>query len=100
MVVFALLYLIFVISFGVHLGQWDGETPGRCYIAHHPYVDRIYLGLTCLYPSMALFLALSLAISRCKVDPAWGKRRSALVDALIGFCTFYTGNIDFYLYRK
>ena len=102
MLVFALLYLVFVIQFGVHLGQWDGETPGRCYNsrrlalpnARHPYVDRIYLGITCLYMFVALSLALQLAISRCKVDPAWGKRRSALVDVLIRFCTSSTRIYD------
>lgn len=97
MVVFGFLYLVFAILFGVHLGQWDDNVPGRCYrtrdpalpAAHHPYVDKIYLGITCLYMFLILFFAWSLAISRCKADPAWGRRRSALVAQVIKSCSFY-----------
>ena len=96
-----LLYLLFVILFGIHLNRWDYGIPGRCYNsrhlalpnAHHPYVDNIYLSITCLYMFSVLLLSLSLAISRYKVDPAWGKRHkrcSALVIALIKYCNIYT----------
>ena len=95
--VFAFLYLLFVILFGVHLGQWDDNVPGRCYNSHHlatpmarhPYMDQIYLGFTCLYMFTVLFLALLLAISRCEVDPAWGKRRSALAGVVIKIAKYY-----------
>ena len=33
MVVFALLHSVFAVLFGVHLGQWDSETPSRYYYA-------------------------------------------------------------------
>ena len=98
MAVFAVLYLVFVIVFGVHLGQWDNEIQGHCYDSHHialpnaqhPYVDRIYLGITCMYMYVVLLFALFLAISRCTLDPDWSPRRSALVKALIRFGKAYT----------
>lgn len=97
MAVFGILYLVFAILFGVYLGQWDDNVPGRCYrtrglalpAAHHPYVDRIYLGVTCLYMFSMLFFAWALALSRCKVDPAWGRRRSALAAQVIKSCSVY-----------
>jgi hypothetical protein len=54
---FVILYLAFVIVFGMNLKQWDENTPGRCYYTHavatpsssHPYVDKIYVSITCLY---------------------------------------------------
>lgn len=54
---FSVLYLSFSIIFGISLTTWNDEIPGRCYntrlIANpadsHPYVDRIYLGITCWY---------------------------------------------------
>jgi hypothetical protein len=94
MAVFGLLYLVFAILFGVHLSRWDDNIPGRCYNsshlalpnAHHPYVEKIYLGVTCLYMFSMLLVALTLAISRCKSDPTWGKRPSALADLVIKVC--------------
>jgi hypothetical protein len=61
--VFSVLYLVFSIKFGKGLEQWDDNSSGRCYTttgisatnASHPYVDHIYLGITCLY----LFVSLS-----------------------------------------
>lgn len=49
--------MAFVIVFGMNLKQWDENTPGRCYYTHaiaapsssHPYVDTIYVAITCLY---------------------------------------------------
>lgn len=54
---FVILYMAFVIVFGVNLKQWDEKTPGRCYYtdaiaapsSSHPYVDKIYVSITCLY---------------------------------------------------
>ena len=95
--VFLILYLIFAILFGIRLDQWDNNTKGGCYNSHalavthaqHPLVDKIYLGITCLYMFVLLFLTLAMAISRCKVDPAWGKRRSAIVSIAIKGCESY-----------
>jgi hypothetical protein len=97
MVVFGVLYLVFVILFGVQLGRWDDNVPGRCYNsrflalpdADHPYVDKIYLGVTCFYMFGVLNMALVLAISRCEVDQVWGGLRPA-----IEFCRVYTSTID------
>lgn len=96
-VVFGILYLVFVILFGISLGQWDNKVSGRCYDSHylalpnaqHPYVDQIYLGVTCLYMFSVLILSSTIAISRCEIDPAWGKTRSALANVVIKACRFY-----------
>lgn len=88
MAVFGLLYFVFVIIFGVRLGQWDDNIPGRCYNsrglalpdAHHPYVDKIYLGITCMYMFCVLFTALRIAISRYIADKAGGERFHASAD--------------------
>ncbi|KAL7783636.1 hypothetical protein V8C37DRAFT_396903 [Trichoderma ceciliae] len=50
-------YLSFSILFGNRLQDWNDTLPGRCYNTRliavatnsHPYVDTIYLGITCLY---------------------------------------------------
>ena len=60
---FAILYLAFSIRFGIALKGWDDSLPGHCYDsarialpdASHPYVDNIYLSITCFY----LFVMLS-----------------------------------------
>ena len=44
------------------------------------------MGITCLYMFATLFATVSLAIARCEVDPAWGKKRSALANTTIHFC--------------
>jgi hypothetical protein len=93
MAAFGVLYLVFAILFGVHLGKWDDKVKGHCYNsrglalpdAHHPYVDRIYLGTVSFYMFVLLLFTLNLAVSRCKVDPAWGKRRSTLAKIVIKF---------------
>ncbi|KAH6877249.1 hypothetical protein B0T10DRAFT_496639 [Thelonectria olida] len=56
-VVFSILYLAFSILFGKDLEKWNPDTPRHCYDtryiatsdASHPYVDKIYLGVTCFY---------------------------------------------------
>jgi hypothetical protein len=61
--IFSILYLTFAIIFGKHLEGWDLATAGSCYNTHliatpnsrHPYVDKIYLGITCIYMFSALF---------------------------------------------
>lgn len=98
MLVFGFIYLVFTVVFGVHLGKWDDKLPGRCYNsrglalpdAHHPYVDKIYLGFTSFYMFLMLLLTLTIAISRSEVDPAWGKRRSALAGKLIAISKDFT----------
>ncbi|MCJ1312280.1 hypothetical protein MMC25_005954 [Agyrium rufum] len=55
--IFMLLYLAFVILFGLKLDTWDDDVPGHCYdttgiaapSSAHPLVDTIYLTVTCLY---------------------------------------------------
>ncbi|KAK0641424.1 hypothetical protein B0T16DRAFT_419812 [Cercophora newfieldiana] len=62
--IFAVLHLAFSILYGRALQRWDWTTPGRCYntrlIAHpaasHPYVDKIYLGMTCFYMQAFLIM--------------------------------------------
>lgn len=96
MTVFAVLYLAFAILFGIHLNNWNDKVPGHCYNtshlalpnAHHPYVDKIYLGVTCFYMFAVLSLALQLAISRCEVDPDWGESCSAFAGKVIEACRF------------
>ena len=54
---FFLLYISFSIVFGKTLELWDDNTPGRCYRTRfiskpghsHPYVDKVYLGITCFF---------------------------------------------------
>ncbi|KAK1831432.1 hypothetical protein QBC39DRAFT_351297 [Podospora conica] len=56
-ILFAALYLAFAVLFGRALRSWDWNTPGACYntrllatpSASHPYVDLIYLGVTCFF---------------------------------------------------
>lgn len=56
-VVFCMLYLVYVILFGLALGKWHVDKFGYCYRykgiatsdSSHPKVDQIYLGITCLY---------------------------------------------------
>jgi hypothetical protein len=63
--IFAVLYLVFVILFGITLSKWNYDEAGRCYNTHlismssssHPYVDRIYLGITCFYTFSSLYIA-------------------------------------------
>ena len=55
--IFLMLYLIFVILFGIRLNDWDDSTPGLCYSTSritipdglHPKGDHIYLGVTSCY---------------------------------------------------
>ena len=94
MTLFGILYLAFTIIFGIHLDQSDDNLRGHCYDsrhlalpnAQHTYVDKIYMGITCLYMFATLFATVFLAIARCEVDPAWGKKRSALANTTIHFC--------------
>jgi hypothetical protein len=102
MALFGLLYLVFAIIFGVHFGKWDDTVKGQCYNtrglalpdAHHPYVDKIYLGTVSFYMFVLLLFTLNLAVSRCKVDPAWGKRRSTLARVVISISKYYAQLYD------
>ena len=55
--IFTIIYLIVSIFYGVRLRGWSDNIPGHCYEADrialpnasHPYVDNIYLGITCTY---------------------------------------------------
>ncbi|KAK3348732.1 hypothetical protein B0T25DRAFT_546399 [Lasiosphaeria hispida] len=67
---FSVLHLTFSIFFGRALERWDWNIPGRCYntrlvshsTASHPYVDKIYLGITCFYMQGILILSLANAV--------------------------------------
>lgn len=56
-VTFFILYIVFVVLFGIRLRSWDETQAGYCYDttgiatpnAAHPMVDEVYLALTCLY---------------------------------------------------
>ena len=60
--VFAILYLTLVIVFALRVGKWDNRIAGHCYHynlialpnSSHPYVDKIYLGITCFYTFASL----------------------------------------------
>jgi hypothetical protein len=62
--IFVVLYLIFVILFGITLSKWNYDEPGRCYNTHliamssssHPSVDRIYLGISCVYTLSSFYI--------------------------------------------
>src|SRR5690606_15780716 len=68
---FAVLYLAFSVVFGKSLEQWDNSAMGKCYLtagialpeASHPYVDRIYLGITCFYLYSSLILSAWVALA-------------------------------------
>ncbi|KAE8445340.1 hypothetical protein EG329_013462 [Mollisiaceae sp. DMI_Dod_QoI] len=61
----AILYLTYTSIFGVRLKSWDYDNPGHCYntnhlsapTANHPYVDNIYIAVTCLYVFTTLLVA-------------------------------------------
>ena len=63
--IFLILYLTFVIMFGIRLNDWDDSTPGQCYSTSrtavpdglHPVGDQIYLGITSFYCFALLFAA-------------------------------------------
>ena len=63
---FLVLYLAFTIEFGIRLREWDVNEPGHCYktsgialdSSKHPYVDHIYLAMTCVYLIGGFFGAL------------------------------------------
>lgn len=75
---FAVLYLAFSTVFGKSLEQWDSSAPGKCYLtagialpdASHPYVDRIYLGITCFYLFSSLILCAWVALAGGPVPSA------------------------------
>jgi hypothetical protein len=60
-----ILYLTFVIIFGIRLGTWDVNVKGHCYNASkvalpddpHPAVDFVYISLTCTYLCVSLMLS-------------------------------------------
>jgi len=57
---FFLLYLGYLIGFGVRLRRWNNDVPGHCYDTAllalrrhgHPYADNIYLGVTGFYTTL------------------------------------------------
>ncbi|KAK0701727.1 hypothetical protein B0T26DRAFT_528429 [Lasiosphaeria miniovina] len=74
--VYGILHLGFSILFGTMLKSWEWDVDGRCYntnlVSHpsasHPYVDLIYLGVTCSYMQLML---MATVIAGC-MDFDWG----------------------------
>lgn len=65
-IIWSCLYLGYTIAFGIRLRSWDDEKPGQCYItssvsasgASHPYVDNVYISVTCFFVIASLYAAL------------------------------------------
>jgi hypothetical protein len=76
-IVLSSVYLTFTVFFGNTLQSWNYDAPGSCYHTHliatstasHPYVDRIYLIITCIYMLIALFLSIFPALSGMPLNP-------------------------------
>jgi hypothetical protein len=70
--------LTFAVFFGIALQVWNYETPGSCYYTHliatntasHPYVDIIYLIITCVYMLIALILSIFPTLSGMPLNPS------------------------------
>lgn len=68
MIIWSGLYLGYTIAFGIRLRSWNEDIPGQCYITSgiaapgttHPYVDHIYISVTCLWVIASLYGALGL----------------------------------------
>lgn len=66
MIIQSCLYLGYTIAFGIQLRSWNEDTLGQCYITssiavpsnRHPYVDHIYIPVTCLWVIGSLYGAL------------------------------------------
>ena len=62
-----MLYLAFVVIFGIRLNHWNDSTPGQCYSTSriaipngmHPTGDQIYLGITSFYCFALIVTAIS-----------------------------------------
>lgn len=69
MIIWSYLYLGYTIAFGIRLRSWNEDTLGQCYITsgiavpgnRHPYVDHIYISVTCLWVIVSLYGALGLS---------------------------------------
>ena len=91
--IFMMLYLAFVIMFGIRLNDWDDSTPGQCYSTSkiavpdglHPIGDQIYLGITSLY-CLALLTAAT-------IDSRVPNRRNDAQKTVIGM-----GSLQFVLH--
>lgn len=68
MIIWSGLYLGYTIAFGIRLRSWSEDIPGQCYITSgiaapgttNPYVDHIYISVTCLWFIASLYGALGL----------------------------------------
>ena len=87
---FSILYLTFVILFGIRLNEWNDTSPGHCYStsrvallnAKHPYVDQIYLGVTSLY----CFILLVSATVYCRIPRLRAEQQKVVI--LVGMGQF------------
>jgi hypothetical protein len=69
MMIWAVLFLVYIIIFGIRLQKWDYDIPAHCYRttytalpkASHPYVDHIYISVTCLFIAISFTYAISLS---------------------------------------
>lgn len=68
--IWGVLFIAYASVFGTRLQTWDDEVPAHCYKttatalpnASHPLVDRIYIGITCLYIAGTFGFASQLAL--------------------------------------
>jgi hypothetical protein len=68
MIIWSSLYLGYTIAFGIRLRSWNDDKSGHCYLtssisasgANHPYVDNVYISVTCVFVISSLYAALGL----------------------------------------
>lgn len=99
--IMGVLYLVFIVIFGVRLHAWDDNVAGACYhtrllstpSSKHPLADELYLAITSLYFFAALGLSMEPQQQRLmdtleslRVDSR--ESRPELRDVMIGFISF------------
>jgi len=84
--IWMILYLTFTCLFAINLRSWSLDTAGHCYHAthialpdsSHPYVDHIYISLTCLYIFLSLALTLRISTINLQVGGGGGNTNGAV----------------------
>jgi ABC-type spermidine/putrescine transport system permease subunit I len=68
--IWAVLFVAYISVFTTRLQKWDYEVPSYCYQAatarsnaRHPYVDNIYIAITCLFIVVSYSYALALSLN-------------------------------------
>jgi hypothetical protein len=86
--VFAILYLVFLIILEVRLNKWNEEEPGKCYNWHlttspharHPNAEKTYVAVTGVWMLVSVFSAVFASVK--KLDK---KVKSVLALGLLQF---------------